>query len=85
MNLMDIMTLSLSFEDAMKSRAPSVTKHASQKPSRQRFGGNRGNSSSGAVPIELGHMKPQDKSRRDLSKVRCYNCGQMGHYARSCP
>ena len=64
MNLTDIMTLSLSFEDAMKSGAPSVTKHASQKPSGQRFGGNRGNSSSGAVPMELGHMKPQDKSRK---------------------
>ena len=85
MNLTDIMTLSLSFEDAMKSGAPSVTKHASQKPSGQRFGGNRGNSSSGAVPMELGHMKPQDKSRRDLSKVRCYNCGQTVHYARNCP
>ena len=79
MNLMDIMTLSLSFEDAMKSGAPSVTKHASQKPSGQRFGGNGGNSSSGAVPMELGHIKPQDKSRRGFSKVCCYNCDQMGH------
>ena len=60
MNLTEIMTLLLSFEDAMKSGAPSVTKHASQKPSGQRFGGNRGNSSSGAVPMELGHMKPQE-------------------------
>ena len=74
MNLTDIMMLLLSFEDAMKSGAPSVTKHASQKPSGQHFGGNQGSSSSGAVPMELGHMKPQDKSRRDLSKVCCYNC-----------
>ena len=85
MNLTDIMTLSPSFEDAMKSGAPSMTKHASQKPSGQRFGGNQGNSSSGAVPMELGHMKQQDKFRRDLSKVSCYNCGQMGHYAKNCP
>ena len=85
MNLADIMTFSLSLEDAMKSGAPSVTKHATQKPSGQRFGGNRGSSSSRAVLMELGHMKPQDKSRRDLAKVRCYNCGQMGHYARNCP
>ena len=79
------MTLSLLFEDAMKTGAPSMTKHASQKPSGQRFGGNQGNSSSRAVPMELGHMKPQDKSRRDLSKEPCYNCGQVGHYAKNCP
>ena len=85
MNLTDIMTLLLSFEDAMKSGAPSVTKHASQKPSGQRFGGNRGSSSSGAVLMELGHMKPQDKCKKDLSKVCCYNCSQTGHYAKNCP
>ena len=85
MNLTDIMMLSLSFEDAMKSGAPSVTKHASQKPSGQHFARNQGSSSSGAVPMELGHMKPQDKSRRDLSKVRCYNYDQTGHYAKNCP
>ena len=84
MNLTDTMTLSLSFEDAMKIGVPSVTKHASQKPSGQRFGGNQGNSSSGAVLMELGHMKPQDKSTRDLSKVHYHNCGQMGHYAKNC-
>ena len=38
MDLTDIIMLSLSFEDAMKSGAPSMTKHANQKPSRQRFG-----------------------------------------------
>ena len=58
---MDIMMLSLQFEDAMKSGAPSVTKHSSQKPSGQHFGGNQGNSSSGVVPMELGHMKPLEK------------------------
>ena len=85
MNLTDIMTLSLSFEDAMKSGAPSVTKYATQKPSGQRFGENLGSNSSGAVPMELGHMKPQDKSRRDLSKVHCYKCDQVGHYTKNCP
>ena len=84
LSLTDIMTLLLQFEDAMKSGVTSVTKHASPKPSRQRFGGNQGNSSSGAVLMELGHMKPQDKSRRGLSKIRCYNCGQTNHYAKNC-
>ena len=80
---MDIMTL-LSFKDTMKSEAPSMTKHTSQKPSGQHFGGNQGNSSIRAVPMELGHLKQQDKSRRDLSKVDCYNCGQVGHYVKNC-
>ena len=85
MNLMDIMALLLHFEDAMKSGLPSVTKHASQKPSGQHFRGNQGNSGNGAVPMGLGHIKPQDKSRKDFSKVHCYNYSQIGHYARDCP
>ena len=82
MNLTDITTLLLYFEDTKKAGSPSVTKHANQKPSGQCFGGNQGNSSSRAVPMELGHMKPQDKSRKALSKVNCYNCSQMGHYTK---
>ena len=84
MNLTDIMTLSLSFEDAMKSGAPSVTKHANQKPSGQRFGGIQGNGNKGPVLMELVHINPQDKPRRDLSKVGYYNFSQLGHYAKDC-
>ena len=72
---MGIVMSLLHFKDAMKSGLPSVTKHASQQPSGQGFVGNQGNSSSGAVPMELGRMNPQDKSRKDLSKIHYYNCG----------
>ena len=68
MKLIQIMMFSLQFEDAMKSELPSVTNHASQKISGQHFSGNQGNSSNRPVPMELGHMKPQDKYRRNLSK-----------------
>ena len=66
MNLMDIMKLLLLFKDTMKSGLPSMTKHASQQPSGQRFGGNQDGSNNGAVPMKLSHLKAQDKSRRDL-------------------
>ena len=85
MNLMDIMMLLLLFEDSMKSGVPSMTKHASQKPSEQHFGGNQGNGSSGAVSMKLGHMKPQEKSKKDLSRVSCYNCSQVCHYTMNFP
>ena len=61
MNLMDFMMLSMLFECTVKSGPSSVTKYASQKTSGQHFGGNQGGSSNGAVPMELGHLKSQDR------------------------
>ena len=77
MNLTDIMILSLLFEDAMKYGSPSVIKHARQKPSGQHFGRNQSGSSSKPVLMKLHHLKPQNKSRRDISKLHCNRYGQM--------
>ena len=84
MNLIDIMTWFLYFKDTMKSGLSSVTKRASQKLSRQHFGGNQGGNSNGPVPMELGHIKPQDKSRKILSRVNYNNFSQIGYYAKVC-
>jgi hypothetical protein len=40
----------------------------------------------GPTPMEIGSMEERStKKPVDLSKVRCYNCNNMGHVSRHCP
>ena len=43
-----------------------------------------------AEPAEVNKKKNNDKNRNclmicDLSRVKCYNCQKLGHYANNCP
>ena len=29
--------------------------------------------------------KSKNKNKKDLSQIKCFHCGKMGHYATKCP
>ena len=38
-----------------------------------------------AALASSGQQAHQKRKKKDITKVRCFNCGELGHYATQCP
>jgi Zinc knuckle len=45
----------------------------------------RGGGKSNAKSSNQGQFSSGNKQKKDLSHIKCYNCGEMGHYKNKCP
>jgi Zinc knuckle len=45
----------------------------------------RGGGKSNAKSSNQGQFLSGNKQKKDLSHIKCYNCGEMGHYKNKCP
>jgi Zinc knuckle len=48
-------------------------------------GRGRGGGKSNAKSSNQGQFLSGNKQKKDLSHIKCYNCGEMGHYKNKCP
>jgi Zinc knuckle len=48
-------------------------------------GGGGGGGKSSAKSSNQGRFSSGNKQKKDLSHIKCYNCGEMGHYKNKCP
>lgn len=77
---------SVTLEATLQRCHAEVIRREQQSGRQSTSGSSSGGKATAAFIAEFkpGKKKPKSKKKRDVSKVKCFNCSQFGHYARNC-
>jgi Zinc knuckle len=71
--------------DKVGHKAQNCPDRLASKPKAKKNGRGGGGGKFNAKSSNQGQFSSGNKQKKDLSHIKCYNCGKMGHYKNKCP